>query len=307
MALVYSMRSLALTTALAVGMPLPAQAGWFDDAMGAISGMFGGGSADLGGMTNMGGNIDGRADIEAQRAAAVSAAGAVGWVPALLGAQILQQAELHIATDLQWRMVEALESNDAPAATAAAESVRGNLGTQGVAWAPGSALEQHREAYVQPMGQGVRSQADVRDRISRMISLKTAAGKELAMALASQAEAGDQDSGTMREMLDSVMAAAGPTQALQGLAQLNALLIEKFGQQQATNAAFQKFVLAQSASDEFERNIAFTQRDRDARDMLFGESFGIPDNEALEGHNSAMALTSSLPDPLDQPFVGPGM
>jgi hypothetical protein len=42
MVLVYSMRSLALTTALAVGMPLPAQAGWFDDAMGAISGMFGG-------------------------------------------------------------------------------------------------------------------------------------------------------------------------------------------------------------------------------------------------------------------------
>jgi hypothetical protein len=45
MVLVYSIRSLALTAALATGMPLPAQAGWFDDAIGAISGMFGGGSA----------------------------------------------------------------------------------------------------------------------------------------------------------------------------------------------------------------------------------------------------------------------
>lgn len=287
----------ALGMALA---PLPAYAGWIDDVMG----IFGGGNGAAS-------NAAGQGEIQAERTAGAAAAGEVGYVPALLGGQILQYTELHIATDLQWRMVEAMEGNSTGAATAAGQQVRGELGTSGVQWDRGGAIDQHRAAYVEQIGDAVNSQPAIRTRISQMISLKTAAGKELATALAEQSDAGTRDSDTMGGMMDSIMGAQGPTQAIQGLAQLTGLMIEKFGQQQATNAAFQKFILATTASDEMERNIAFTQRNQDSSDMLFGQPFGVPDPEALGGDAGATVanVPQAVTNPLDLPFPTgvPGM
>lgn len=298
--------AVALALAAPLTVPQPAGAGWFDGALGAVSSFFGsgsvtdmfgvsgGGSTDWDAFAGPGGSVDGRAAIEAQRAAAATAAAAAGAVPALLGAQILQQTELRIATDLQWRMVESLNRSHAPAAQATGREVRSTLGSQGVAWEPGGALAQHRSAFVEPMGDAVASGEAVRQRMARMVSLKTAAGEELASALAAQGQAGDEDAATLRAMLDAAMGANGPTQAVQALAQLNALLIEKVGQQQATNAAFQKFILAQGAADEFERHIALTQRARGARDMMDGQPFGVPNNDGLTGE-AAVAGLPSLP------------
>src|SRR4051812_42265602 len=112
-----------LLAASALVLPLaPAHAGWLDDVM-AIFGSGGNGMAS---------NGAGRSEIEAERAAGAAVAGDVGYLPALLGTQILQETEAHIQTDLQWRMLEALEGDTSSRATAASETVRRELGGQGI-------------------------------------------------------------------------------------------------------------------------------------------------------------------------------
>lgn len=222
--------------------------------------------------------IEDRAEIDRMRAAVLEAAGSAGPTPALLAAQILQYGEDRMATELLWQAVQALENNDIESAIAAAEEVRNDLGEQGVRWDPGGALAQHETAYVEPPGPDVEDPRALLGHLTEMVALKTAASQELAKILASQVETQVQDTETLRTMLESTMAAVGTTQAVQGLAQMQGLLIEKIAQQQDTNAAFHKLMAAQISNDEAERMIAMLQRNFDNRDMLFAEPLGVPGN-----------------------------
>lgn len=293
----------AAAVAVAMATPAPAHAGLFD----------GGGGSFLDDIMDMIDDIDfsfgdlgfgsaGEIDplLVTTREAASTAAAEVMGIPSLLSAQILQYAEAYRQSEYQWRMVEAMTENEIEASIATAAAIRDDLGEQGVLWEPGGALGQHDAAYVESPGADVINQQALLGHLTEMVALKTAAGEELAKIIATQVEAQEEDTATLRAMLDNTMAAMGTTQAVQGLAQLQGLLIEKFGEQQATNAAFQKMLLAQSSADEAERMIALLQQNLDARDMLFADSFGVPGN-SLGGGGVAVASRNG-----GGPFTGFG-
>lgn len=229
------------------------------------------------------GPVTTREAAAANAARAAEMATAAGPTPALLAFQILHQEKLHAMSEQMWLMLEPELLNQAPRAEENAATVHDDLGTQGVSWEPAGALEQHNEAYITPMGGAVQDQAALLDRLSQMISLKTATGEELATILAAQAEAQAEDMATLQDIMAQMMAARGQTSALQNMGQLQALLITKLAQMQDSTAAFQKFLLASSASDEFERHIALTQRDFDSAGLEEAARFGIPSNQALGG------------------------
>jgi hypothetical protein len=225
------------------------------------------------------GPVTTREEAAANAAKAAEMAAAAGPTPALLALQILHQEKLHAMSEQMWLMLEPELLNQAPRAEENAAAVHDDLGTQGISWEPAGALGQHTGAYVVPMGGAVQDQAAILERLSRMISLKTAAGEELTTILAAQAE----DMAAMQDIMAQMMAARGQTSALQNMGQLQALLIAKLAQMQDSTAAFQKFMLASAASDEFERHIALTQRDFDSSGLEQAEKFGIPSNQALGG------------------------